>query len=173
MTYCCMNNVLHGAPSAIVHPQVSWTNLSYFDNSDACSTSHPFYLARTAFWMGDFLGVGSADDDGLDSCVVHMAEEVGSSSVELISQKGSGKEGMSIRAVNLMMMCWHLQRDTLTGTSPLSSGSLIVSVAGLQSNTQKSVYSLIIFLTLYTFIGFICFLVITTLIIKMYFHVNL
>ena len=90
--------------------------------------------------MANFIGVGSADEDGLDGCVVHTAAEVGSSSVELMSQKVSGKERMFIRAVNLMMICWYLQRHLpSSGTSPLSSGSLRVSVAGVWSSMQKKV----------------------------------
>ena len=49
-----------------------------------------FLPGRTAFWMADFVGVGSADEDGLDGCVVHTAAEMGSSSVELMHGSRNG-----------------------------------------------------------------------------------
>ena len=42
--------------------------------------------------MAYFPKVGSADEDGLDGCVVQMAAESGSSSVDSISLRRSGRE---------------------------------------------------------------------------------
>jgi len=75
MIYCCLNNVLHGVPSANVHPQVSSTNFSHLDNSDAFSVSHHFCLARNALWIANFLGVGSGGEDMADACGVHTVSE--------------------------------------------------------------------------------------------------
>ena len=72
MIYCYLNNVLHGAPSANVHPRVSSTNFSHLNNSDNCSISHHFCLARNA---ADFLGVGSGGEDVVDAYGVHTVSE--------------------------------------------------------------------------------------------------
>jgi len=75
MIYCCLNNVLHGVPSANVHPRISSTNFTHLNNSDACSISHCFCLARNALWIADFLGVGLGGEDVVDACGVHKVSE--------------------------------------------------------------------------------------------------
>jgi len=72
MIYCCEKNVLHGDPSAIVHLQVSD---SHSENSDACSVSQRFCLAKAALWIADFLGVGSVDECTLDVSGVQTVSE--------------------------------------------------------------------------------------------------
>ena len=57
MKYSLENNVLHGFPSANLHPHVASKNLSYIANPDACSDSHRFCLAMKALVIADCLGV--------------------------------------------------------------------------------------------------------------------
>ena len=84
---------------------------------------------------------------------------MGSSSVELMSQKVSGKEGIYVYKnckFNDDMLAFTETHLLSSGTSPLSSGSLKVSVSGVWSSMQKK-YSVIDLIVLYTFIGFICY----------------
>ena len=102
-------------------------NCSHLDDSDACSFSHFFCLARNALWMADYLGVGSVDEHAVDVCgVCTVSKEaiVGAWSVNSMSLNGSGNDGTSTRAVKICydILCQHTQRNSIpsSGTSPLS-----------------------------------------------------
>ena len=97
--------MLHGFPSANVHPHVASKNLLQDSNSDAISASHRFCLAMKALVIVDFLGV---DEHAADVCGVHMASGVAvlalvDGNVDSTSSSESGSTGNSIIPVNLLM----------------------------------------------------------------------
>ena len=103
--YSLENNVLHGFPSANVHPHVASKNLLQDSNSTAISASDRFCLAINAFVIADFLGV---DEHTADICGVHIAS--GATVLALVEGNGdstssseSGSTGNSIIAVNLVI----------------------------------------------------------------------
>jgi len=63
--------------------------------SDACSISHHFCLARNVLWIADSLEWNSVDE----GMVVSEGIVVSAWSVKSMSYNGSGKEGISMRAV--------------------------------------------------------------------------
>ena len=94
--YSLENNVLHGFPSANLHPHVASKNLSHVANSDACSDSDRFCLAMKALVIAVCLGV---DEQVACACGVHTTSGESKGNVE-----ESGNTGNSMIAVNLMMM---------------------------------------------------------------------
>ena len=97
--------MLHGFPSANVHPHVASKNLLQDSNSDVISDSHRFCLAMKALVIADFLGV---DEQAADVCGVHIASGVAvlvlvEGNVDSTSSKESGSTGNSMIAVNLVM----------------------------------------------------------------------
>ena len=97
--------MLHGFPSANVHPQVASKNLLQDSDSFAISASHCFCLAIKAFVIADFLDV---DEHAADVCGVHMASGVAvlalvEGNVDSTPSSESGSTGNSMIPVNLLM----------------------------------------------------------------------
>ena len=99
MKYSLENSILHGFPSANLHPHVASKNLSHIANSDACSDSHRFCLAMKALVIADCLGV---DEQVACACGVHTGS--GESVLDEGNVEESGNTSNSMIAVNLVMI---------------------------------------------------------------------